>query len=77
MCTSGVIHSVGRHGLSGEKASILARAAFEETIKHLINAAVRGEEDKLVGVTENVIIGQPIPVGTGTVKLTMKRGKKK
>lgn len=77
MCTSGGIRSVGRHGLSGEKASILARAAFEETIKHLINASIRGEEDKLVGVTENVIVGQPIPVGTGIVRLGMKRGKKK
>ncbi len=77
MCMDGVVKPVGRHGLSGEKASILARAAFEETIKHLINASIKGEEDKLVGVTENIIIGQPIPMGTGTVRLSMKRGKKK
>jgi len=77
MCCDGAISSVGRHGLSGKKASILARAAFEETLKHLINASIRGGEDKLVGVTENVIIGQPIPVGTGIVKLAMKRGKRK
>lgn len=76
MCMDGAVKPVGRHGLSGEKASILARAAFEETIKHLINAAIRGEEDKLVGVTENIIIGQSIPMGTGIVKLSMKRGKK-
>ncbi|VVC71773.1 DNA-directed RNA polymerase subunit A'' [uncultured archaeon] len=75
MCMEGVIKSVGRHGLSGEKASILARAAFEETIKHLINAAIKGEEDKLVGVTENIIVGQYIPVGTGIVKLSMQRKK--
>ena len=77
MCMDGIVKPVGRHGLSGEKASILARAAFEETIKHLINASIKGEEDKLVGVTENIIIGQPIPMGTGTVRLSMKRGKKK
>ena len=76
MCMDGSVKPVGRHGLSGEKASILARAAFEETIKHLINAAIKGEEDKLVGVTENIIIGQPIPIGTGIVRLAMKRGKK-
>ncbi|VVB66186.1 DNA-directed RNA polymerase subunit A'' [Candidatus Gugararchaeum adminiculabundum] len=73
MCASGSIKSIGRHGLSGEKAGILARAAFEETLKHLINASVRGEEDKLIGVTENIIIGQTIPVGTGLVRLVMKR----
>jgi DNA-directed RNA polymerase subunit A" len=69
MTMDGKIRSVGRHGLSGNKAGVLARAAFEETIKHLINAAVSGEEDKLIGVTENIIIGQTIPVGTGVVKL--------
>jgi DNA-directed RNA polymerase subunit A" len=76
MTMDGEIKPVGRHGLSGEKASILARAAFEETIKHLITAAVKADEDKLLGVTENVIVGQEVPVGTGTVKLMMKLGKK-
>jgi DNA-directed RNA polymerase subunit A" len=73
MTMDGQIKSVGRHGLSGQKAGILARAAFEETIKHLIGAAIKADEDKLVGVTENIIIGQTIPVGTGTVKLVMKK----
>ncbi|MEM3030914.1 MAG: DNA-directed RNA polymerase subunit A'' [Candidatus Micrarchaeia archaeon] len=72
MTMDGVVKSVGRHGLSGEKASILARAAFEETIKHLVAASIKAEEDRLVGVTENIIIGQTIPVGTGLVKLKMK-----
>ncbi len=72
MTMDGEIKSIGRHGLSGGKAGVLARAAFEETVKHLINAAVRAEEDKLIGVTENIIIGQTVPVGTGLVKLKMK-----
>ncbi|MCX8198347.1 MAG: DNA-directed RNA polymerase subunit A'' [Candidatus Micrarchaeota archaeon] len=72
MTMDGAIKSIGRHGLSGEKAGVLARAAFEETVKHLINAAVRGEEDRLIGVTENIIVGQTVPVGTGLVKLKMK-----
>jgi len=76
MCMDGTIKSVGRHGLSGEKASILARAAFEETIKHLINGAIKGEEDKLIGVTENIILGQTIPIGTGSIKLAMGKPKK-
>jgi DNA-directed RNA polymerase subunit A" len=72
MTMDGEIKSIGRHGLSGEKAGVLARAAFEETIKHLINASVKGEEDKLIGVTENIIVGQTVPVGTGLVRLKMK-----
>lgn len=74
MTMDGGIKSIGRHGLSGEKAGVLARAAFEETVKHLISAAVHGEDDKLIGVTENIIIGQTVPVGTGLVKLKMKLG---
>lgn len=73
MTGDGTIKSVGRHGLSGGKAGILARAAFEETLKHLVAAAIKSDEDKLVGVTENIIIGQTIPVGTGLVRLEMKR----
>ena len=72
MTAEGEVISVGRHGLSGKKPSVLARAAFEETIKHLVNAAIYGEEDNLRGVTENILIGQPVPVGTGLVKLKMK-----
>ncbi len=71
MTVTGEVESIGRHGLAGKKASVLARAAFEETSKHLINACVRGEKDKLTGITENIIIGQTIPCGTGEVDLEM------
>ncbi|MBD3210347.1 DNA-directed RNA polymerase subunit A'' [Candidatus Micrarchaeota archaeon] len=76
MTYSGNIKSIGRHGLSGEKVGVLGRAAFEETIKHLINASAFSEEESLVGVTENIIVGQTVPVGTGRVKLVMKGQKK-
>ncbi|MEM3369258.1 MAG: DNA-directed RNA polymerase subunit A'' [Candidatus Micrarchaeia archaeon] len=76
MTADGEVVSVGRHGLSGRKPSVLARAAFEETVKHLVNAAINGEEDRLNGVTENILIGQPVPLGTGLVKLTMKHESK-
>lgn len=75
MCADGKVKSIGRHGLSGEKAGVLGRAAFEETIKHLVNAAVTAEEDNLVGVTENIIVGQTIPIGTGKIKLRMRADK--
>ena len=72
MTSDGVVKSIGRHGISGEKSSVLARAAFEETGKHLLNASIRGEVDELSGIIENVIVGQPIPHGTGSVGINMK-----
>ena len=72
MTCDGEVKQIGRHGLSGEKASILARAAFEVTVNHLIDAGMRGEVDELDGVTENVIVGQPIRLGTGDVNLIVK-----
>ena len=69
MTCTGRVRQIGRHGVSGEKESVLARAAFEVTVKHLLEASARGEEDHLQGVTENVIVGQPIPLGTGLVEL--------
>ena len=71
MTSEGVVKSIGRHGISGEKSSVLARAAFEETGKHLLHASIRGEKDDLTGIIENIIIGQPIPLGTGSVSVTM------
>ena len=75
MTHQGVVNSIGRHGISGEKSSVLARAAFEETSKHLLHASIRGEVDHLTGVIENIIIGQPIPLGTGSASVIMKPNK--
>ncbi|NOQ28571.1 MAG: DNA-directed RNA polymerase subunit A'', partial [Methanosarcinales archaeon] len=47
MTCDGEVKQIGRHGLSGEKASILARAAFEVTVNHLIDAGIRGDIDEL------------------------------
>jgi len=69
MTVDGEVKAIGRHGISGEKASVLARAAFEVTVNHLLDAGTRGDIDELRGVTENVIVGQPIQLGTGHVKL--------
>lgn len=75
MTADGSVKSIGRHGISGEKASVLARASFEETGKHLLRASIRGEIDHLTGIIENIIIGQPIPLGTGSVGVIMKQSK--
>jgi DNA-directed RNA polymerase subunit A' len=71
MTTTGEVQQIGRHGISGKKASVLARAAFEITVPNIVEAAVKGESDPLAGVTENVIVGQSIPIGTGLVELYM------
>ncbi|GFO96883.1 DNA-directed RNA polymerase subunit A'' [groundwater metagenome] len=73
MTVDGEVKPIGRHGISGEKASVLARAAFEVTVSHLLDSGIRGDVDELRGVTENVIVGQPIRLGTGNVKLIAKK----
>ncbi len=69
MTNEGDVRAIGRHGISGKKTSVLARAAFEITAAHLLRAAIIGEVDELKGVAENIIVGQPITLGTGAVNL--------
>ncbi len=69
MTNDGDVKAIGRHGISGRKSSVLARAAFEITSTHLLHAAITGEEDHLDGVAENIIVGQPVTLGTGAVNL--------
>ncbi|MEM2075129.1 MAG: DNA-directed RNA polymerase subunit A'' [Zestosphaera sp.] len=71
MTKSGSLRPIGRHGVVGEKPSVLARAAFEVTVKNLFDASIKGEADQVVGVAENVIIGQLAPIGTALVELKM------
>ena len=72
MAFTGTIKGIVRTGITKTKASPFARAAFEETTKHLLDAAFKGEEEMLTGVVENLIVGQPVKVGTGIVELLMK-----
>lgn len=71
MTVDGTVRAIGRQGVSGEKTSILARAAFEITVDHLLRAGMRGEIDGLNGVAENIIVGQPVNLGTGAVRLAI------
>jgi DNA-directed RNA polymerase subunit A" len=71
MTADGTIRQIGRHGISGSKNSALARAAFEVTVNHLLGAGITGTKDPLRGITENVILGQLIPLGTGAIDLLM------
>ncbi len=72
MTFDGEIRGIVRTGITRSKISPFARAAFEETVKHLLDAAFKGEQEMLQGVVENIIAGRPIRVGTGTVELVMK-----
>ncbi len=69
MCYSGIIQSIGRHGISGSKSSVFARAAFEVTVNQLLDAGLYGEEERLLGIPENVIVGQISPIGSGRTKI--------
>ncbi|WP_268541980.1 DNA-directed RNA polymerase subunit A' [Candidatus Nitrosotenuis cloacae] len=75
MCSRGYLQQIGRHGIAGTKDSVLARAAFEITVPTIAEAALTGEVEELKGVTENVIVGSNIPVGSGTVDLFMQVSK--
>ena len=75
MTNTGRVKAIGRHGISGAKTSVLARAAFEITSTHLLLAGLSGESDVLTGVAENIIVGQPVHLGTGAVSVIYKPGK--
>lgn len=77
MCFSGAVKGITRYGVVSEKGSVLARASFETPIKHIIEAAMLAEEDQLNSVIENVMLNQPVPVGTGMTGLIVKNSGKK
>lgn len=72
MCVSGFVNGITRYGVVSEKSSVLAKASFETPLKHIINAALVGETDPLSSVVENVMLNQPVPVGTGLPGLVTK-----
>jgi DNA-directed RNA polymerase subunit A' len=72
MTSKGYLQQIGRHGIAGTKTSVLARAAFEITVPTIARASLEGQIETLKGVTENVIVGATVPVGTGMVELYMK-----
>jgi len=72
MTRDGGVKGITRHGITKEKESVLARAAFEIPLDHLVEASVKGEQDNLVSVVENVMINQPVPIGTGLPELFVK-----
>ncbi len=72
MCQTGSPESITRHGITAQKSSVLARASFEIPLKHLVDASIVGETDKLTSVVENIMINQPVFVGTGLPDLIVR-----
>ncbi|MEK6819337.1 MAG: hypothetical protein AABY10_05390, partial [Nanoarchaeota archaeon] len=72
MTSSGIVKGVTRMGIITDKASILAKATFETPDKQFVNATIKGTEDELNSVIENILLNQPIPVGTGLPGLLVK-----
>jgi DNA-directed RNA polymerase subunit A" len=77
MTSSGSVKGITRYGVVGDKASVLARASFETPIKHIIQASIIGEIDMLSSVVENVMVNQPVPIGTGLPGLVTRIKKQK
>ena len=72
MTYKGDVKGSTRMGIISEKSSILARASFETPIKQFVNATTKGSKDELASVIENIIVNQPVPVGTGLPGLLVK-----
>lgn len=72
MTNTGEVKGVTRIGIIAQKSSILARATFETPVKQFVNATIKGSKDHLASVIENVILNQPVPIGTGLPGLLVK-----
>jgi DNA-directed RNA polymerase III subunit RPC1 len=74
MTFKGEILGITRFGVSKMRESVLMLASFEKTTDHLFDAAVHGRTDAIVGVSECIIMGMEVPVGTGLPSLLWKSG---
>jgi len=66
MTFKGEVLGITRNGIAKMRESVLMLASFEKTTDHLFDAAVHSRRDDIVGVSECIIVGAPIPIGTGS-----------
>lgn len=69
MTHAGKLMSIARHGINRIDSGALRKCSFEETVEILLEAAVHSERDDLGGITENIIMGQLAPMGTGAFEV--------
>ncbi|XP_022755690.1 DNA-directed RNA polymerase III subunit 1 isoform X3 [Durio zibethinus] len=72
MTFRGEVLGITRFGIQKMDKSILMLASFEKTADHLFNASVSGRDDRIEGVTECIIMGIPMQIGTGILKVIQK-----
>lgn len=65
MTSRGQLMAITRHGINRNDTGALMRCSFEETVEILMDAASIGEKDDCKGVSENVLLAQLAPLGTG------------
>ena len=63
--------SIFRHGINNDDIGPIAKASFEETPEMFLRAARHGQLDPVTGVSANVMLGQRVPVGTGSFQVLM------
>ncbi|KAL0322741.1 UNVERIFIED_CONTAM: DNA-directed RNA polymerase II subunit RPB1 [Sesamum angustifolium] len=71
MTYRGHLMAITRHGINRNDTGPMMRCSFEETVDILLDAAVFAETDCLRGVTENIMLGQLAPIGTGDCGLLL------
>jgi len=76
MTCRGEVLGITRHGLAKMKESVLMLASFEKTSDHLFDAAYFGQKDAIKGVSESIILGIPMNVGTGLLRLLYRPSEK-
>ena len=76
MTQRGSIMAISRHGINRTEVGALARASFEETVELLVEAAGAGEVDDCKGVSENIMLGQLAPLGTGNFDVILRKAKR-
>ncbi|TKX19276.1 DNA-directed RNA polymerase II subunit rpb1 [Elsinoe australis] len=73
MTARGNLMAITRHGINRSDTGALMRCSFEETVEILFDAASSGELDDCRGVSENIILGQLAPSGTGEFDVLLDR----
>lgn len=71
MTQRGILTAITRHGINRVELGPLRKCSFEETVEILLEAGLFAEKDLLTGITENIMVGQLAPFGTGSFDLLL------
>ncbi|XP_047079531.1 DNA-directed RNA polymerase III subunit 1-like [Lolium rigidum] len=72
MTYKGMVLGITRDGIAKMRSSVLMMASFEKTAEHLFNGSFAGREDEIEGVSECIIMGIPMKLGTGILGVRQK-----